>query len=124
MVSVIVAIALIVHGLIHLMGFAVYVRHAQIEGLTYKTTLLSGRLDLGKGGIRVFGAFWVLPAIGFVTAAFAVLAGWDWWTTALVVATILSLILTALDWSNARVGAVVDIAILALVSFGSRISGW
>ena len=50
---------LVVHGLIHLMGTAVYIRLAEVKGLTYKTTLLSGHWELGEGGIRVFGALWV-----------------------------------------------------------------
>jgi hypothetical protein len=54
-VTALVAVILIVHGLVHLMGTAVYARHAQIKGLTYKTTLLNGRWDLGEGGIRIFG---------------------------------------------------------------------
>ena len=123
-VTVIVAVVLIVHGLIHLMGTAVYVRHAQIKGLTYKTTLLNGRWDLGEGGIRIFGVLWVLPATGFVAAALALLAGWEWWKPVLVGVTLLSLVLTALDWSNAFMGAIVDIAILALVPLGPRMAGW
>ena len=74
----IVAVVLIVHGLIHLMGTAVYVGHIQVKGLAYKTTLLSGGWDLGDGGIRVFGALWLLPAVGFIAAALAFLAGWEW----------------------------------------------
>jgi len=35
------AFLLIMHALIHRIGTAVYVWHAQIKGLSYKTTLLS-----------------------------------------------------------------------------------
>ena len=58
-----VVFVLVVHGLIHLMGTAVYMRFGEVKGLTYKTTLLSGHWELGEGGIRVFGALWVLPTI-------------------------------------------------------------
>jgi hypothetical protein len=122
--TIIVAIVLIVHGLIHLMGTAVYVGHAQIKGLAYKTTLLSGRWDLGDEGIRIFGALWVLPAVGFIAAALALLAGWEWWKVALVGVALLSFVLTALDWSNAFMGAIVDIAILVLALLGPRMAGW
>jgi hypothetical protein len=33
---------LVLHGLIHLMGFAVYLQLAEIEGLPYKTSVLNG----------------------------------------------------------------------------------
>jgi len=121
--TVIAVFLLTVHGLIHLMGTAVYARHVEIKGLSYKTTLLSGHWELGERGIRVFGWFWVLPALGFVTAALALLFGWAWWRPILVWATLLSLALAMLDWSNAFMGAVVDLAILVLVSFGPHIIG-
>ena len=123
-VTVIVAIVLILHGLIHLMGTAVYVRHIQIKGLSYKTTLLSGRWDLGDAGIRVFGTRWIFPAIGFVAIALALLAGWEWWKPIILGVTLFSLALTALDWSNAFMGAIVDVAILVLVPLGPRIASW
>jgi len=44
------AFVLVVHGLIHLMGTAVYARHAEFKGLSYKTTLLSGHWELREGG--------------------------------------------------------------------------
>lgn len=53
---IIAAIVLVLHGLIHLMGTAVYLKWAHIEGLHDKTTLLGGRWDVGEGGIKVFGA--------------------------------------------------------------------
>ena len=122
--TIIAAIVLIVHGLIHLMGTAVYARHAEIEGLDYKTTLLSGYWDLGRAGIRVYGWLWVLPAVGFVAAAVALLAGWAWLNPVLVAVTFVSLALTVLDWSNAFRGAVVDVVILMLILVGSRTAPW
>lgn len=123
-VTVGVAAILIAHGLIHLLGTAVYMNGAVFKGLEYKTTLLGGRWDLGEGGIRVFGAVWVLPAIGFVAAALALLAGWEWWRAVLIAMSLLSLALTTLDWSNAFVGAMVDVAILALVPMAPRMAAW
>jgi hypothetical protein len=122
-VTIVAAVVLIVHGLIHLMGTALYARHAEIKGLSRKTTLLGGRWDVGEGGIRVFGGLWVLPAVGFVASGFAMLAGWGWWKPVVVGVTLLSLALTGLDWSNAFMGAIVDIAILILLWLGPRMAG-
>jgi len=44
---VIAALLLTLHGLIHLMGTAVYACRAEIKSLNYKTTVLDGRWDLG-----------------------------------------------------------------------------
>jgi hypothetical protein len=105
------------------MGTAVYMRLGEVRGLSYKTTLLGGRLDLGERGMLVFGASWVLPAIGFLAAALALLAGWDWWPAVLVVTTLLSLALTSLDWGNAFRGAVIDVAILVVLGLELQIAG-
>jgi hypothetical protein len=124
MLRVLVAIVLFGHGLIHLMGTAVYARHAQIKGLSYKTALLSGHWELGQPGIAVFGWMWVLPAVGLVAAAVALLPGWAWWNSVLVGVTLVSLAPTILDWSNAFRGALIDVAILALILAGPRIGPW
>jgi hypothetical protein len=76
---------------IHLVGTAVYLGHAQIKGLSYKTALLNGRWNLGEVGIHIFGALWALPTIGFAAVALALLAGWDWWKPVLVGVTLFSL---------------------------------
>jgi hypothetical protein len=123
-VTIIAAVVLIVHGLIHLLGTALYARHAEIKGLSYKTTLFGGRWDFGERGIRVFGGLWVLPAVGFVASGLALLAGWGWWKPVLVGVTLISLVLTGIDWSNALTGAIVDIAILILLWLGPRMAGW
>ena len=114
--TIIAAIVLILHGLIHLMG--------TVKGLSYKTTLLGGRWDLGEGGITVFGALWAVAAVGFVVAALALLTGWSWWKPVLIGVTLFSLVLTSLDWGVAFAGIVVNLGILAALWLGPRIAGW
>jgi hypothetical protein len=118
---------LILHGLIHLMGTTVYMKLGRLEGLPYKTTLLRGRWELGESGMRFFGALWVLPAVGFVLGGAALLAGHAMWVPLVVVTTLVSLVLTVLDFSAAYAGAVLNAVILAIVWLGplvrSRLSG-
>ena len=45
MIRILVMIVLIVHGLIHLIGFVVPWRLATIEDFAYTTTLLAGNLN-------------------------------------------------------------------------------
>lgn len=115
--SIIAAIILILHGLIHLMGTVTYMKLGVVEGLTYKTTLLGGRWDLGEGGIRIYGALWAVAAIGFVLSANAMLSGWTWWRPVLAGVAAFSFTLTALDWEVASAGAILNIVILAWLSF-------
>jgi hypothetical protein len=48
------AVLLAMHGLIHLIGPAVYWKVVELEEFAYKTTLLDGRWDLGDAGIKIF----------------------------------------------------------------------
>jgi len=123
-IQIIAALVLVLHGLIHLMGTAVYMKLTEIQGFSYKTTLLGGSWDLGENGIRVFGALWVAPAAGFILIAVSLLAGWEWWRPALVAVTLFSLVLTVVDWSIAYAGVVINTVILAVVWLGPRIGSW
>ena len=74
-------------------------------------------------GSALFGALWILPALGFMGAAVALAAGWDWWRPVLLVTTLLSLALTSLDWSVAFAGAIVNVVVLVLLWLGPRVVG-
>ena len=121
---IVATIVLVLHGLIHLMGTAAYMKLAVIQQLPYKTTVLGGRWDLGAGGIAVYGVLWAVAAIGFVVAALAFWFGWAGWQPLLLGVTLLSLALTALDWDVAFAGVILNIVILALLWLGPRLTGW
>jgi hypothetical protein len=114
---IVAAVVLALHGLIHLMGTAAYLKLANVSGIPYKTTLLSGRWDVGDTGIRVFGVLWAVAAVGFVVGAVAVFGRSPWWRSVLVLVTGLSLTLTALDWNVAFAGFFVNVAILVVLFF-------
>ncbi len=114
-------VILILHGLIHLMGTIAYIQLGTFEELPYKTTLLNGSWDVGQTGIAIFGALWAVAALGFVLNAVAMLARWTWAQPALVAITLLSLVLTSLDWKVAYAGVILNIAILGLLWLGPHI---
>jgi len=122
-IRIIVAILLIVHGLVHLLGFVVPWRLATVEGLAYKTTLLSGRLDVGEAGIRVVGLLWLLAAVGFVVAGVTVFALHPWWRAVTLSVTLVSLVLCVLGWPDTRPGVLINLVILGYLLFGGRM-GW
>jgi len=114
------AIVLALHGVVHLLGTAVYLELAEVAEFPYKTTLLGGSVDIGVAGTRAFGVFWALAALGFVAAAGALLADWAHWKLLLVGVTVFSLVLTALDYPVAYAGVVVNLGILAAVVVSLR----
>jgi hypothetical protein len=114
-------VVLVLHGLIHLLGTAVYLRVAELAEMPYKTALLGGAWEVGDGGMRLFGMLWALATLGFVAAAAAWLLGLGGWPTLLVGVTLFSLALTALDYQTAFVGFAVDVAILAVLAVAPRL---
>ena len=112
---------LALHGLIHLLGFASYLKLMTVPTLPYKTAVLGGRLDLGAAGMSLFGLAWGVAALGFVLVATAYLSGWAWWRPALTLVTLLSLVITVLDYGPAWAGIVVNLVILALLMLAP---GW
>jgi hypothetical protein len=120
MITLAAAVVLVLHGLIHLMGTTVYMRLGTVEALPYKTALLGGRWEVGEGGMWIFGALWAAAALGFVLATVAWQAHWGEWQRLLLAVTLLSLVVTVLDWEKAFVGAVVNVGILALLWLAPR----
>ncbi|PCR91036.1 ABC transporter permease [Natrinema ejinorense] len=114
-VTYLIAFVLAAHGLVHLLGFTVYLDLATVAEFPYKTTLLGGAVDVGDGGVRVFGVLWGVAAVGFVVSAGAFLTDWQSWRWLLVAVTLFSLALTVLDWTVAYAGVVANLGILGLL---------
>jgi hypothetical protein len=113
--KIIAAVVLGLHGVIHLMGTAAYLKLTEVQGLPYKTTVLAGRWDLGEVGITIFGVLWGVVALGFIITPVAWLMNKTWWQPALLAVTLLSLILTILDWETAKTGAIISFTNLAIL---------
>ena len=113
--KIIAAVVLILHGLVHFMGTAAYLKLTDVQGLPYKTTVLAGRWDLGEVGIAIFGVLWAVVAIGFGIATVAFLLDLMWWKPSLLWTTLLSLVLTLLDWEVAKTGVMINLVVLAVL---------
>ncbi len=109
------AFFLLVHGLIHVFGFVVYWQiTADLEELTYKTTILFNTIDIGDVGIKIFGFIWFLVAIGYVFVVINLVRRKnDNIRNQLTVVTIFSLFLTILDFTVAYTGVLFNLLVLA-----------
>lgn len=111
------AALMILHGIAHLVGFA---GSWHLGELPYKTTVLGGRVDLGDTGIRAAGLLWLTAAMAFVVVGAGTALDYDWWAKAALYVTLASLALTIVEFPEAKLGLVVNLAILAVLFATTR----
>jgi len=108
------ALLLVAHGIAHLVGFVVPWGLMAAPDLANRTTVVGGAIDIGESGMKLFGIVWLALAIGFVTTGGALLAGRPdgiW----IVRLTALSLVACIAGWPDARIGLIVNVAIIAVL---------
>ena len=115
------AIVMTLHGIAHLVGFAGAWQLSAAGGVPYKTTVLGGHFDIGDAGIRLVGLLWVIAAVAFVTVSAGAVMQSPWWLEAAVPVALGSLALTILELPEARIGAVVNIILLAILLAALRL---
>lgn len=104
------------------MGFVSSWRLATLAELPHKTTVFSGRVDVGDAGIRVMGVLWLLAALAFLVAAIAVATEAGWAVRFTVAGVIASLMLCLAGWPDARIGVAVNVRLALLLAIGARLN--
>ncbi|MGC9471801.1 MAG: DUF6920 family protein [Bacteroidales bacterium] len=110
-------IIVMVHGLIHLMGFVQGWDLGKIDQLSGNTLF-----PLNKTLLRAAGAGWLLATLLFLTAGAGYILEKDWWCIPAMAGVILSQILIVLYWQDAKFGTATNLIILtvAIVGLGNR----
>ncbi len=108
------------HGLIHLMGFFAYWPLVTIPAFAYKTTILAGQLELDAVGMRAFSILWLVPALGFMATSIAMIGRWPRWQSDILVVTLISILITLLDWKMAFGGTMMNVFILIAFQFAPQ----
>ena len=116
------AFVLLAHGVAHLVGFVSSWNLATLAELPDKTTVFSGRIDVGDAGVRILGILWLLMALAFLAAAIGVALATDWAGRFMLTAVIASLVLCAAGWPDARIGVAVNVVLVLLLAIGSRVN--
>ncbi|HTY58187.1 MAG TPA: DUF6544 family protein [Bacteroidota bacterium] len=97
--SVVLIIVIVVHGLIHLLGFVKGFHLADVDRLTLPVS-------------RISGVFWLLAALLFLSASVLLMLDIRSWWVAAVPALLLSQYLIVRSWSDAKFGTVANLLIL------------
>lgn len=100
-----VLLIMLVHGLIHLMGFA---KAFQIGEMAQFTKSIS----------RPMGILWFLAALLFMVTSIGLYLRKDWWPILGMVVVILSQILISSSWEVAKYGTIVNVIILGVAIVG------
>lgn len=117
MIRALLSVGLALHGLIHLIGFVVPWRLANLQGFPYSTTATWGRIDLGDGGARVLGLGWLFATLAFLVAATGTWNQSSWAPGVTAVAAIFSIALCILGSPSAVAGIAINGVILAAILY-------
>lgn len=116
-----IAFLLILHGLVHGVGFA------GAWGLNPQAPLadhlLGGRLPLNPFGIKMMGVFWLLAGLALIGAGWAGLTNKAYWLPLALGTGAASLFLCLLTLPEAQFGALFNAVLLALLTLALR-QGW
>jgi len=105
-----IAIALLVHGLIHLMGFLKAWEFPIAKDFNIKPIIV-----LSVNESKTIGLLWLLCCIGLVISCIIFLLQRDWWWTVGTFSLLLSQSLIILYWYDAKYGTLVNVIILLVV---------
>jgi hypothetical protein len=117
-----VGIYLLIHGFCHLVGFLVPWKIITSKEEPYKTTLLSGAIEVGHVGIRLVGILWLLAAIALVVDGVGALAAWSWWREAALWLAIASTVLCVFGLPGAKIGILANLLLFAYLAAAKL--GW
>lgn len=117
---IVFALFFFAHGVAHLVGFSA-AWSLSPEKIPHLTTVIGGRFDVGESAIRVVGLLWVAAAVAFAVVALGAALGASWWPRVLIVVALGSLALCVLGWPEAKIGVVLNLAILVIAAMRT---GW
>jgi hypothetical protein len=115
MIRLAFAMLLLLHGLVHLLGFLVPWQVTTSPDFPYTTSAAWGALELGDTGARVVGVVMLGLAAAFAFAAFGIWRRHDWGLPLAVGSSLVSLIACVLQSPAAILGVVLNGAILVAV---------
>jgi hypothetical protein len=96
------ALFILVHGVIHLMGFAKAYGFGNVTQLT-------------KHISKTAGMFWIVVAILFSYSAFMLLFKKETWPASAILAIIISQVLILTAWKDARFGTIANVIIILII---------
>jgi hypothetical protein len=114
-----VAALFMLHGLVHMVGFAAVWGLGQ-RGAVANAPMIPPGLAAGSPVVLALGVLWLIAMAAFLAAAVGLVLHAAWWKEVAAGAAALSLLLCVAWWNDAVIGALINVVILA----GLAIQAW
>jgi hypothetical protein len=111
-VRLLVAALFLLHGLVHMMGFAAVWGLGDVSNVASVPTVPAG-LTAGSPLVLALGVLWLVAMAAFLAAAAGLVLHAAWWKEVAAGAAALSLLLCVAWWNDAIVGVIINAVILA-----------
>ncbi|QDK77500.1 hypothetical protein EXU85_02355 [Spirosoma sp. KCTC 42546] len=106
MLRTLVAMLLMAHGLLHVLGFLKQWQLATVSQLSGKSWI-----HVSDETSKLLGLLWLLVCLGFLLAMVTCLLQRDWWLLVAGVSVVLSQVLIIIYWPDAHAGTLVNVGI-------------
>ncbi|MBM4176164.1 MAG: hypothetical protein FJ213_08325 [Ignavibacteria bacterium] len=118
MVKYFLMIIMLIHGLIHIIGFVKEFKLAEVSQLSGKTLF-----PLTTLSAKAAGLFWLISCLLFAISAGMYLFEKDWWWIFALAGILISQVLIIIYWQDAKFGTIANIIILfaAVLAYGNWI---
>jgi hypothetical protein len=105
---------LVLHGIAHAPGMLGAWKLATFENVSYQPNLIL--TDASDRVVYLLGALWLIAGLGVIAAGVSTILGKPWWTSAVAIATLVSIIPCTLWREDAVVGLAIDVAVLMVIA--------
>jgi len=110
---------MVLHGLVHVIGFTAPWGIYAMRGVGYSTAILNGSIDIGDAASRALGLVWLAVSVAFVAVAVMLWRPHPLARRATVAVLLFSLVLCAIRLPGAVAGLGIDVVLLALLAVAS-----
>lgn len=121
--SIVVAITLLGHGIGHVMGFLASWTKLPM-GFTESPWIFSREVFIQSGVGKAFGILWLIAMSAFVAAGIGLFSEQSWWTTMAVIASFLSLIAIIPWWNTFTPGSKLAAVLVDVVVITALLGPW
>ncbi|MCI0398906.1 MAG: hypothetical protein L0332_29515 [Chloroflexi bacterium] len=123
MLRIIIILALLMHGIGHIIGFLAAWTPVPV-GFSNHPWALSGGVTMTSPAGRAFGLLWLVAMIGTVAAGLGLLFHQDWWAPLAVAASVISLVVWLPWWQTVPRGSLVGAVAFDLLIILALLSPW